>query len=168
MTSSHLPDRSGGTAARERGPVTGRLGVSAMVHEAFGYRTPFGERRVPWPVVACLIEEEALRKRTATTALPGLLSVLQDATDFLVDSQSIISAYFRHDVAARAYLLEEFIGEGNMVGGHVEPQISTPHPFPIGENVVPTQDSLIGSQHIINGSHEGQDLVAAVKVFKED
>ncbi|MEU9938822.1 hypothetical protein [Streptomyces lavendulae] len=42
-------------------PDAARLGVSAMVREAFAYWTLFGELRVPWPAVACLIEEEALR-----------------------------------------------------------------------------------------------------------
>ncbi len=42
-------------------PDAARLGVSAMVRDAFHYWTLFGELRVPWPAVACLIEEEARR-----------------------------------------------------------------------------------------------------------
>lgn len=42
-------------------PDAARLGVSAMVREAFGYWNLFGELRAPWPVVACRIEEETLR-----------------------------------------------------------------------------------------------------------
>ncbi|WP_234432120.1 hypothetical protein [Streptomyces sp. NRRL S-378] len=42
-------------------PNDARMGVSAMVRAAFDYWSLFGELRVPWPTVTCLMEDEARR-----------------------------------------------------------------------------------------------------------
>lgn len=45
-------------------PDAVRLGVSAIVREMFDYWTLFGELRVPWPAVVCLIESGDRTRRT--------------------------------------------------------------------------------------------------------